>query len=121
MALSNSFNVAGMLAGMGRVREQTRERAAAGLKDAAEYVLSEAVAIVPLDTGQLSNSGKVTVNPEELTATISFDAPHAVEQHENMNYRHSAGRKAKYLEIPLHQTVDVQRELIVRRLRGERQ
>lgn len=65
-----------------------------------ESVLEGARRIVPLDEAILSNSGAVTPSADGRTATVSFDTPYAVRQHEETTYRHLPGRTAKYLEKP---------------------
>jgi len=67
----------------------------------AQYLLSLAVAQVPLDEATLMNSGVATVDPIRLQAAVSFDTPYAVRQHEDLTFRHPGGRKAKYLEDPM--------------------
>lgn len=76
----------------------TRKGALRGLTAAAEFVLGEAQAKAPIEEGTLERSGTVVVDEENLRATISFDTPYAVRQHEELNYQHDAGREAKFLE-----------------------
>lgn len=71
-----------------------------GLTLAAEHLLGEAVAVVPLLEGTLARSGKATVDEDTLTAAVSFNTVYAVAQHEELEYRHAPGRQAKYLEEP---------------------
>lgn len=71
-----------------------------GLQAAADFVLGEAVKIVPLDEGTLQDSGKATVDEATQTAIVSFDTPYAVVQHEDLTLHHANGRQAKYLETP---------------------
>lgn len=70
----------------------------AAIRDCANFLLDESRKQVPYDTGALSRSGLVSA--DGLHATVSYDTPYAVRQHESMTYRHAAGRKAKYLEDP---------------------
>lgn len=84
-----------------QITKELEMAAARGLLLAAEYVLSEARAIVPIDEATLERSGVASVDREHLTAAVSFDTPYAVRQHEDMTYRHAPGRQAKYLEQPL--------------------
>lgn len=69
-----------------------------------EHVLGESTKIVPLEEGTLSRSGKVTTETQgdAAVAAVSYDTPYAARQHEDMSYRHDPGRRAKYLEDPLH-------------------
>ena len=104
---------------------------AAGLKalrTGAEAILTEAIDETPIDTGTLRRSGTVTVGklpdsariyeaaesgnemkdafPEnigkEKAVYISFNTPYARRQHEELDYEHPRGGKAKYLETPFN-------------------
>lgn len=86
--------------GLARAKVLERRGAVAGLRQATEFLLGEAVAIVPLDESPLQDSGKPTVQASTLEGVVSFDTPYAVIQHENLDYRHAPGRTAKYLERP---------------------
>lgn len=68
------------------------------IREGANFLLDESRKQVPIETGALSRSG--SVSQEGFSATVSYDTPYAVRQHESMTYRHAAGRKAKYLEDP---------------------
>lgn len=83
-----------------------RDAATRGLRDAAEHVLAESTKVVPLEEGTLSKSGATSVDAATLTATVSYDTPYAVRQHEELDYRHDEGRQAKYLEQPLNENRD---------------
>lgn len=96
-----------------------REAAARGLLLGAEYVLGEAVELVPLDEATLARSGVASVDEAELTAVVSFDTPYAVEQHENLQLRHAPGRQAKYLEQPLNASGDVVLALVAKEIRKD--
>jgi hypothetical protein len=100
----------------------TRAGAVRGLRLAAEHVLAESRRIVPIEEATLERSGAATVDEGDLTAAVSYDTPYAVRQHEEMNYRHDAGRSAKYLERPLTEQADTVAEIIAaavrRSLRG---
>ena len=67
---------------------------------ALDHLASVSKQQVPLDQGPLRNSCAVDVNDDGSQGTVSYDTPYAVVQHENKNYRHQRGRKAKYLEDP---------------------
>jgi len=71
-----------------------------GLKDAAEFLLDEALRLVPIDDGTLANSGNTSVDEGSMTAAVYFDTPYAVRQHEDLTLSHNNGRQAKYLENP---------------------
>lgn len=69
-----------------------------GLRLAGEHILNLSNQRVPLEEGTLERSGVVTDDGKGAVA-ISYDTPYAVPQHERMDFRHAAGRTAKYLEL----------------------
>ena len=83
--------------------EATIKRASRkGLWSACDYIASMSKAQVPLDTSALMRSCAVDVNTDGTEATISYDTPYAIRQHEVTWYHHQRGRKAKYLEDPIN-------------------
>jgi hypothetical protein len=84
------------------VERELKRAAARGVFLAAEHVLGESQALVPLDESPLMQSGTASVDEPSLTGMVSYDTPYAVRQHENLTYRHAPGRTAKYLERPLN-------------------
>ncbi|MCX5446004.1 hypothetical protein [Streptomyces nigrescens] len=101
----------------GQALAGTREGAVRGLRLAAEYVLGRSRAQVPIEEATLERSGVATVDEASLTAAVSYDTPYAVRQHEELAYRHDAGRKAKYLEDPLNESAGTAAEIIAAQLR----
>ncbi|MFI2037606.1 hypothetical protein ACH470_23605 [Streptomyces bottropensis] len=95
----------------------TRAGAVRGLRLAAEHVLAESRKVVPIEEATLERSGVATVNESSLTAAVSYDTPYAIRQHEELNYRHDAGRSAKYLERPLTEQADTVAGIIAAQLR----
>ncbi|MFF1306804.1 minor capsid protein [Streptomyces sp. NPDC058307] len=95
----------------------TRAGAVRGLRIAAEHVLAESRKVVPIEEATLERSGVATVDESSLTAAVSYDTPYAIRQHEELNYRHDAGRSAKYLERPLTEQADTVAEIIAAQLR----
>jgi len=89
--------------------------ATAGLLLAAEFVLQSTNLVVPLDEGPLMNSGAVGV--DGLTASISYNTPYAVRQHEDLTYRHANGRTAKYLENTLNAQQQAAMDIVAQRIR----
>jgi hypothetical protein len=79
-----------------------RAGAARGLLLAAEHVLTESQAVVPLDEGELQRSGTTAVDEGKLKAAVGYDSPYAARQHEELTWRHAPGRQAKFLEQPLN-------------------
>jgi len=98
------------------------------LRTGAEAILTEAIDETPIETGTLRRSGTVTVGAlpdgaqvyeaaesgsemkdaftenigKEKAVYISFNTPYARRQHEEIDYEHPRGGKAKYLETPFN-------------------
>jgi len=114
-----------------RIKEAVKIAEEAGLKalrTRAEAILTEAIDETPIDTGTLRRSGTVTVGAlpdgaqvyeaaesgaemkdafpgpvgKENAVYISFNTPYALRQHEELDYKHPRGGKAKYLEDPFN-------------------
>lgn len=79
---------------------KVRAAAVRGLLLSAEFLLSEANKLVPLDEATLQNSGRAAVDEEAMEGIVSYDTPYAVVQHERLDFVHRNGRQAKYLEQP---------------------
>lgn len=61
---------------------------------------------VPMDTGELSNSGfvgKPEIKGNHVTLQLGFTAPHAMVVHEDLEAKHTNG-EAKYLESVLNES-----------------
>ncbi|OKI47233.1 hypothetical protein [Micromonospora sp. CB01531] len=82
-----------------------------GLLLAAEHLLTVSRTEVPIEEATLERSGVASVDESALTAAVSYDTEYAVRQHEEMTWRHDEGRKAKYLEDPMHNERDTMLEL----------
>lgn len=63
-----------------------------------QLILTEAVALCPIETGNLRKSGTLLVGKDYII--IYFSAPYATYVHENLNAMHITGR-AKFLEVTL--------------------
>lgn len=76
-----------------------------GVKEACDDLLSDSQDLVPYQEGDLSRSGKVTVEADRDGAqgVVSFDTPYAVVQHEDTSMQHQDGRRPHYLGDPLRQ------------------
>lgn len=114
-----------------RIKEAVKIAEEAGLKalrTGAEAILTEAIDETPFESGTLRRSGTVTVGglpdgarvyeaaeagnemkdafPEKIgkekAVYISFNTPYARRQHEELDYNHPRGGKAKYLEDPFN-------------------
>ncbi len=86
-----------------------------GLELAAEHLLQVSTELAPLEEGDLARSGTVTSDKDSGTVAVSFDRPYAVRQHEDMTLKHDAGKKAKYLEAPMHDEADTMLALAARK------
>ena len=82
----------------------------------AEHVLDESNRLVPHEYGDLQRQGQATA--EGGRATVSYESPYAADQHENLTYRHSPGRQAKYLETAATRTSQAVAEIIGYALRS---
>jgi hypothetical protein len=77
---------------------RVKSSGAHALKDAVEFLLEESNRTVPLEEGTLERSGTTSVDEDELRGAVSYGGPYARRQHEELNYRHPGGRRAKWLE-----------------------
>lgn len=66
------------------------------MKATARKVLKRSNELAPRDDGDLIKSGKVVV--DDLSVMIRYTAPHAVFQHEHLDWAHADGGGAKFLE-----------------------
>ncbi|MER7078134.1 MULTISPECIES: minor capsid protein [Bacteria] len=91
--------------------------AVAGLRQAAEHILGASRQLVPLEEGTLERSGVASVDENDLTAAVSYDTVYAVRQHEELTWKHDAGRSAKYLERPMTSERDTVADLVAAEIR----
>jgi hypothetical protein len=81
-----------------------RDELASALKTEAEFMMTASKQIVPLDDGKLMDSGFVDdpkINRNSISVGLFYGTEYALIQHEDMNFKHAAGRKAKYLIDPV--------------------
>ncbi|PRA13356.1 hypothetical protein CQ010_01535 [Arthrobacter sp. MYb211] len=84
---------------------QANGAAAIGLNMAAERLKALSVARTPIDQGPLSAATSVIpATPGDLVAKVHNDTVYAARQHEELTWRHSNGRTAKYLEGPAEES-----------------
>lgn len=104
-----------------KINKITRQCTKKGTWSALDHLAAVSKEQVPLDQGPLKNSCYVDVADDGSSGTVSYDTPYAVVQHENMQFQHQHGRKAKYLEDPANnaQVQAEMRELIARAYREE--
>lgn len=81
------------------VARAIKKAAGDGLFEGAEMLLEDANRSVPHEEGTLMRSGTAAVDRDALEAAVSFNTPYAVRQHEELDYRHAPGRRAKWLEL----------------------
>ena len=131
-----------------QVEKAALDAAMKALMTGGEAILTEAINETPVDTGTLRRSGTVTKgglpNSEqvfedakagnkqelgqdegkELAVYTSFNTPYARVQHEELDWAHPKGGKAKYLEDPFNRTKGKVRRLVdaavKKALRGKR-
>lgn len=102
-----------------KVRKAERGGAIQGLRKASEHLLGESRKQVPHETGALEASGVAQVDERGLSASVSYDTPYAVRQHEEIDYVHKGkpGAKAKYLEDPATTESATLHELVAAEIR----
>lgn len=88
-------------AGPGHTLAQLHAGLEQGLDAGLEYLRGESMKQVPVDEGTLMRSA--TVSREGLSGAVSYDTVYAARQHEETEWQHPNGRKAKYLEDPMTQ------------------
>ncbi len=96
---------------------------AAGLdavETAADLLLEVANRTVPLDKSPLQNSGDVDTakTPTGWKASVYYDTPYAVKQHEDTTLRHKPGRRARWLELAAQEERERLQQEIKNRLEG---
>lgn len=78
--------------------------------DGAEVLLEAANRTVPLEEGDLGRSGDTDV--EKGKASVYYDSVYAARQHEETEWKHDPGRRAKWLEMAAREEVaNVQRAM----------
>ena len=73
------------------------------LLKAAEHLLEESNRSVPLLEGTLQRSG--TADADDTAGVVAYDTPYARRQHEHLEYRHTDGRRAKWLELTFTENI----------------
>lgn len=82
-----------------RIRNSIHQNINQQISDVAHDLLSKSIERAPIDTGELRGSGFVEI--EGSNAIVAYSTQYALKQHEELNYNHSNGGEAKYLENPL--------------------
>jgi len=94
------------------ITARAMEAAHRGLFMAAEHVLEEANRTVPLREGTLQHSGHTALDTAEHRSAVYYDSVYAHRQHEELNWHHSPGRRAKWLELTLQEQGAVAQQII---------
>ncbi|MBF8186322.1 hypothetical protein ITP53_11290 [Nonomuraea sp. K274] len=94
-----------------------RKAAVRGLQKAADELLGRSRQLVPIEEHTLEISGTASVDESRMTGVVSYDTPYAVRQHEDLTYKHDAGRQAKYLEQPLTEGRDELLDIVAAEIR----
>jgi hypothetical protein len=101
------------------IKRQFVAAARDGMQDGLEVVLSTSNQLAPIEEGTLIRSGTVSMDTSpRIRGAVSYDTPYAVRQHEEMGYRHDAGRQAKFLETAFNRDRLLVAEAITRKIRG---
>lgn len=100
-----------------RVKALIKAGTAAGLAEAAEHLLGEAIELVPIEAGTLQDSGVATVDAAKGKAAVAFDTEYAVDQHENPDYEHDEGKQSNYLGQPMVTEAPVLKAMIAKGVR----
>lgn len=86
--------------GTGAAERKLKAAAEKAVRQAAADLQGRAVRDAPVDTGDLRGSGHAT-DPvwvgNKVVARVEFDLPYAKRQHEETEWEHPKGGKAKYL------------------------
>jgi hypothetical protein len=100
-----------------KIKKAERAAANRGGKLATEHLLQASRTLVPLEEGTLERSGTASWDDSEMRGAVSYDTPYAVRQHEELKWRHDAGRQAKYLETPMNTEQAVMGEILAAQIR----
>ncbi|MEN0021991.1 MAG: HK97 gp10 family phage protein [Microbacterium sp.] len=79
------------------ILSEVEKAAQDGMRRGGREMLKRARELAPKDDGDLRRSGKVVV--DDMSMSVRFTAPHAVFQHEHLDWEHDGGGGAKFLEI----------------------
>lgn len=102
----------------GEVIESTRMGGVRALFMASELIHARSDQSVPKQEGILELSGATSVDEQALEATVFYDTPYAVRQHEDLQYSHAPGRRAKYLQLALEENEGRARAIFEQQLRS---
>jgi len=101
-----------------KAKAAERKGAQRGLMLGAEHVLTESNKVVPIEESTLLGSGVASMDAGSLRAAVSYDTVYACRQHEELSWRHDAGRTAKYLENTVNSERSAVQALIAREIKS---
>lgn len=84
------------------------------MRETGRKMLKRSNELAPVDDRDLVKSGKVVV--DDLSVSVRYTAPHAVFQHEHLDWEHDDGGSAKFLETAADE-IDIGEE-VAARVRG---
>ncbi|MCL4473561.1 MAG: hypothetical protein M1455_06430 [Actinobacteria bacterium] len=90
------------------------EAARQAVVDVIDYTLETANRTVPIENHDLENSGGTSL--DGLNATVFYDEIYGPRQHEELDYQHDPGRRAKWLEKTLQEEESVIHERLAKGL-----
>ena len=105
----------------GQVDERIEDAAAAGMLEACEVLLGQAIDETPYVEHLLRNSGTTDVEASggKVTGAVSFNTPYARRQHEDLTLDHpQPGTKAKFLERPANAYGPTMQTIIANHIAG---
>lgn len=111
---------------MARIKGKLRIREAAdamrdgthdGVGVSLDHILQVSNTRVPLEEGPLMDSGRVEHAGNR--GLVTYDSVYAARQHEELTWRHSAGRMAKYLEVTLQTEAAIVRRIVGAQIRRQ--
>lgn len=107
--------LSGILKSLNKAVTDIEKKSMGGLLAAGQMILGEAKkpVNVPIQYGNLRNSGYVQKGQDGHFVEIGFGASYAIFVHENLEAFHKKGR-AKFLEIPLNENKEKAFEIIRR-------
>jgi hypothetical protein len=90
-----------------QINEQIRTAAEIALLEAADDLKQESSDEAPIESGDLrGNAGVDDSTLDSGYVEVGYNLPYALRQHEDLNYSHPQGGKAKFLEDPFNRNVE---------------
>ena len=97
-----------------KIIDSLQKETKAALLKAAEDLKEESSAQAPIDKGDLRADCQIDSSKlnSDLTVAVGYSLDYAMEQHENLEYNHPNGGKAKFLEDPFNANVEKYIEMV---------